>query len=65
MTTSRRFAAFVLALFFLFSLSSAFAQTEKADLDMINKIRYEGFRNSKIMELASGLMEQIGPRLTG
>jgi hypothetical protein len=64
MTTSRRLAAFVLALFCLFSLSTAFAQ-EKADLDMINKIRYEGFRNSKIMELASGLMEQIGPRLTG
>ncbi len=32
---------------------------------MINKIRYEGFHNSKVMEIASGLMEQIGPRLTG
>ena len=38
---------------------------EKVDLDMISKIRYEGFRNSKIMEIASGLMDQIGPRLTG
>jgi hypothetical protein len=38
---------------------------EKVDLDMITKIRYEGFRNSKIMEIASGLMDQIGPRLTG
>ena len=38
---------------------------EKVDLDMIGKIRYEGFRNSKIMEIASGLMDQIGPRLTG
>src|SRR5262249_18290059 len=38
---------------------------EKVDLDMISKIRYEGFHNSKIMEIASGLMDQIGPRLTG
>jgi carboxypeptidase Q len=38
---------------------------EKADLDAISKIRYEGFHNSKIMEIASGLMDQIGPRLTG
>src|ERR1700749_1313262 len=38
---------------------------EKADLDAISKIRYEGFHNSKIMEIASGLMDQVGPRLTG
>ncbi len=38
---------------------------EKVDLEMINRIRYEGFRNSKVMELASGLMDGIGPRLTG
>ena len=38
---------------------------EKVDLEMISKIRYEGFRNSKVMEIASGLMDQIGPRLTG
>ena len=38
---------------------------EKVDLEMISKIRYEGFHNSKIMEIASGLMDQIGPRLTG
>ena len=38
---------------------------EKADLDAISKIRYEGFHNSKIMEIASGLMDQIGARLTG
>src|SRR5690349_22095197 len=38
---------------------------EKVDLEAISKIRYEGFRNSKIMEIASGLMDQIGPRLTG
>jgi carboxypeptidase Q len=32
---------------------------------MITRIRYEGFHNSKLMELASGLMDGIGPRLTG
>ena len=37
---------------------------EKADLDAISKIRYEGFHNSKIMEIASGLMDEIGARLT-
>src|SRR5258708_32749150 len=38
---------------------------EKVDLDAISKIRYEGFHNSKIMEIASGLMDQIRARLTG
>src|SRR6476660_7801572 len=38
---------------------------DKVDLETISRIRYEGFRNSKVMELASGLMDGIGPRLTG
>ena len=38
---------------------------EPPALGMITRIRYEGFRNSKITELASGLMDGIGPRLTG
>ena len=38
---------------------------EKLDLETITRIRYEGFRNSKVMELASGLMDSIGGRLTG
>ena len=41
------------------------AQEEKLDLETISKIRYEGFHNSKIMEIASGLMDGIGQRLTG
>jgi carboxypeptidase Q len=51
----------------IFTLAAALhlSAQEKVDLDMISKIRYEGFRNSKIMEIASGLMDQIGPRLTG
>lgn len=38
---------------------------EPVDLDMVTKIRYEGFRDSKITEIATGLIEAIGPRLTG
>jgi len=38
---------------------------EKVDLEAISRIRYEGFRNSKVMEFATGLMDSIGERLTG
>src|SRR5262249_4603228 len=57
----------LIACFAVFCLATAPAcrAQEKVDLEMISKIRYEGFRNSKIMEIASGLMDQIGPRLTG
>ncbi len=41
------------------------SQQEKVDLNMVTRIRYEGFRNSQVMKLASGLMDAIGPRLTG
>jgi carboxypeptidase Q len=57
-----------LVLFFaVLSLAAALdcSAQEKVDLETISRIRYEGFRNSKIMEIASGLMDQIGPRLTG
>ncbi len=47
-----------------FLVPPAWAQ-EKLDLETITRIRYEGFRNSKVMELASGLMDSIGGRLTG
>jgi hypothetical protein len=50
----------VLVLLVPFTLSQ-----EKVDLDAISRIRYEGFRNSKVMEIASGLMDGIGQRLTG
>ena len=50
----------------LFLSALTFSQTqEKVDLDMVTKIRYEGFRNSQIKEIAEGLLENIGPRLTG
>jgi len=56
--------------FLLVTLLVAFANIalwsqEKVDLEMVTRIRYEGFRNSKVMEIASGLMDGIGPRLTG
>jgi peptidase M28-like protein len=38
---------------------------EKLDLETISRIRYEEFHDSKVMELASGLMDSIGERLTG
>src|ERR1700723_3780951 len=46
------------------SVQSLWSQ-EKVDLETISRIRYEGFRDSKVMELASGLMDSIGERLTG
>lgn len=41
------------------------SQTEKIDLSIVNKIRQEGMRNSSIEELAYGLTDFTGPRLTG
>jgi hypothetical protein len=38
---------------------------EKVDLETMSRIRYEGFRESKVVEYASGLMDSIGERLTG
>ena len=35
------------------------------DLQMQTRIRQEGFRNSKVMEIAAGLTDKLGPRLTG
>lgn len=51
-------------LFMLFSVSLS-AQTEKTDLTMIYRIKQEGMRNSAIEDLAFGLTDLTGPRLTG
>ena len=58
---ARPCAAFLSILFFI---SLSWCQ-EKVDLETITRIRYEGFHNSKVMDLASGLMDSIGERLTG
>jgi carboxypeptidase Q len=60
-SSSRLVCALVLVLSFV---PAALSQ-EKVDLETISRIRYEGFRDSKVMELASGLMDAIGERLTG
>ena len=39
--------------------------TETLDLTMYQRIREEGLSHSHVMEFASGLMDGIGPRLTG
>lgn len=38
---------------------------ENVDLEVIRRIRQEGFEHSRIEELAGWLMDAIGPRLTG
>lgn len=38
---------------------------EPLDLDMYSQIRDEGFKNSHVMQYASALFDDIGPRLTG
>lgn len=61
----KRFALLVCSFaVILFALPIAVCQ-EKVDLETITRIRYEGFHNSQVMQLASGLMDSIGERLTG
>ena len=58
-------ARFLSLSIFLASCTLPIHAQEKVRLETISRIRYEGFRNSHIQELASGLMDEIGPRLTG
>src|SRR3954454_8922963 len=53
-----RFAALLLV------ATAAFA-ADSPNLQMQTRIRQEGFRNSKVMEIAEVLSDVIGPRLTG
>lgn len=41
------------------------AMQKSVDLDIVNKIRDEGFHRSQVMETLSYLSDEIGPRLTG
>ena len=61
----KKFFPLVCSIALLFTLVPAVQSQEKVDLETISRIRYEGFRNSKVMEFASGLMDSIGERLTG
>jgi hypothetical protein len=44
---------------------SAHAQNEQLDLNAYNAIREEGLQRSHVMDYAGGLIDGIGPRLTG
>lgn len=52
------------SLLFLFISCSLFAQ-EKPDMEMIYKIKEEGSKNSKVMDIAFQLTDVNGPRLAG
>jgi len=47
------------------ALAGTVAATEPVDLDLVNRIREEGFRRSHVMEIAQHLTDVIGPRVTG
>ena len=57
-------AQVLIALLAVLCVIPAWSQ-EKLDLETISRIRYEGFRDSKVMDFATGLMDLIGERLTG
>jgi len=61
----KRSATLVCSLVIALSFVPALWAQEKVDLETMSRIRYEGFRNSKVMDYASGLMDLIGERLTG
>ncbi|MBC7902383.1 MAG: M20/M25/M40 family metallo-hydrolase [Gemmatimonadaceae bacterium] len=53
-----------LPVFLVFSVAAS-AQNDQPDMDMINKIRTEGLKNSKVMDIAFYLTDVNGPRLQG
>ena len=60
----KNFARLACLLVVICSIAPLWSQ-EKVDMEAMGRIRYEGFRNSKVMEFATGLMDSIGERLTG
>jgi hypothetical protein len=65
MQSPARLACSLLLILSAIPIAWSQAPQEKVDLEAITRIRYEGFHNSKVTELASGLMDSIGERLTG
>jgi len=55
--------SFTLCLVSFLAVTSIWAE-EPVDLDMVNKIRDEGFNRSEVMESLRVLSDEIGPRLT-
>ncbi len=54
-----------IAVSLLVTLPSCMVAQEELDLDMVNRIREEGFQRSEVMETVSYLADVIGPRLSG
>jgi hypothetical protein len=54
-----------LLFFFPLLVSPLLPAEERLDYEMVTRIRQEGFRDSKVMEIASALTDGIGSRLTG
>ena len=52
-------------LLLLFIMTPLFGQHERVDLEMIYKIKQEGFKNSGIEELSFWMTDYLGSRLTG
>jgi len=55
---------FLLSCTLFFGTGLIFAQMDKPDMDMVQKIRKEGLENSKVMETVMYLTDVSGPRLT-
>jgi carboxypeptidase Q len=49
----------------ILAATSLLSAQQQPDLQMVTRIRQEGFRNSKVMDYAHGLTDTIGARLTG
>ncbi len=64
-SVATRALALVLAVVVVMPSGLWAAQPEQVDLDMLTRIRQEGFRSSKVMDTLSDLTDRIGPRLTG
>jgi hypothetical protein len=65
MKKAARFAGLIASISLISAIAWSQEKPEKVDLETITRIRYEGFRNSKVMDYATGLMDSIGERLTG
>ena len=49
----------------LLAVTTSLLAADSPDLQMQTRIRQEGFRNSKVMEIAQGITDGVGGRLTG
>jgi hypothetical protein len=55
----------MILIFVLVALAAPAVAEEPVDLEAINRIRYEGFENSQVMDIAAHLTNVIGARITG